>query len=136
MVQGALALDWGSRKFGLIPRTENSDLHAGRPATMRRLRMWLDAGVTVAGRPDWRFVKLHTHGCKDGNIDTLLGPEMQQFHRDLAALHQQHPNFRYHYVTAWEMAQLVHQAEQGARSPQLPLATSEIATPSEQPARV
>ncbi len=121
MIQGALTLDWGSRRFGLIPRIENSDLHEGRPASLRRLKLWLDAGVCVAGRPDWRFVKLHTHGCKDGNIDELLGAGMQQFHAELAELHQRHPNFRYHYVTAWEMAQLVHQAEAGAALPQLPL---------------
>lgn len=119
LVQGALALDWSNRRFGIIPRIENSDLHAGRPATLRRLQMWLDAGVHVAGRPEWKFVKLHTHGCKDGNIDTLLGPEMQQFHRDLQQLHREHPQFRYHYVTAWQMAQLVHQAEAGATTPVL-----------------
>ncbi|MCA9033425.1 MAG: hypothetical protein KDA66_21595, partial [Planctomycetaceae bacterium] len=92
---------------------------------------WLDAGVCVAGRPDWRFVKLHTHGCKDGNIDELLGPGMQQFHADLAALHQQHPGFRYHYVTAWEMAQLVHLAESGETDPDVLLkhkSTSSIST--------
>lgn len=119
MIQGPLTLDWGRRRAGLIPRTENSDLHAGRPASLRRLRMWLDVGVHVAGRPEWKFVKLHTHGCKDGNIDTLLGPETQAFHRDLAELHRRHPNFRYHYVTAWEMAQLVHQAEAGASRPRI-----------------
>lgn len=119
MIQGALRLDWGSRKFGLIPRIENSDLHAGRPATLRRLKMWIDAGVTVRGRNNWRFVKLHTHGCKDGNIDTLLGPAMQQFHADLAAEAKRNPRFKYHYVTAWEMAQLVHQAEGGALTPDI-----------------
>lgn len=119
MVQGPLTLDWGDRRFGLLPRTENSDLHAGRGPSLRRLKMWLDAGVCVAGRPDWRFVKLHTHGCKDGNIDTLLGPETQQFHRELAQLHRQHPTFRYHYVSAWEMAQLVHQAERSCLLPQI-----------------
>lgn len=131
MIQGPLTLDWSSRRFGLIPRIENSDLHEGRPATMRRLKLWLDAGVCVAGRPEWRFVKLHTHGCKDGNIDELLGPGMQQFHADLAALHQQHPGFRYHYVTAWEMAQLVHLAESGETNPAVLLnrkSTSSIST--------
>ncbi|MCA9079588.1 MAG: hypothetical protein KDA58_03470 [Planctomycetaceae bacterium] len=133
MVQGALALDWANRKWGLIPRTENSDLHEGRPASLQRLQTWINAGVTVSGQPNWRFVKLHTHGCKPGNIDTLLGPGMQAFHRDLAALHQEHPRFRYHYVTAWEMAQLVHQAEQGASTPQLPLPTQSNSVRSTMP---
>lgn len=119
MIQGALLPDWRHRKFGIFPRIENSDIHGGRPATWNRFRDWTRAGVHVAGRPDWLFVKLHTHGCKDGNIDTWLGPESQQFHRDLAVQAQRNPNFRYHYVTAWEMAQLVHQAEQGATMPSI-----------------
>ncbi|MCA8996213.1 MAG: hypothetical protein KDA80_04490 [Planctomycetaceae bacterium] len=119
MIQGPLTLDWGSRRHGLIPRIENSDLHGGRPASIRRLKMWMNAGVCVAGRTDWRFVKLHTHGCKDDNINTFLGPEMQPFHEGLAELHRRHPNFRYHYVTAWDMAQLVHRAENREASPML-----------------
>jgi hypothetical protein len=115
MIQGPLTFDWSRKKYGLIPRIENGDLLANHPPGAQRLKLWLDAGVTVKGRPDWRFVKLHTHGCKAGNIDMLLGPKMQTFHQELAALHQQQPNFRYHYVSAWEMAHLVHQTEAGCQ---------------------
>lgn len=111
MIQGPLELDWSRRKFGLIPRLENADIHAGFAPSWQRLRLWLNAGVHVAGQPNWLFVKLHTHGCKDGNIDTLLGEPTMQFHANLAQAAAEHPGFRYHYVTAWEMAQLVHAAE-------------------------
>ncbi len=111
LVQGPLVLDWESRKLGLVPRIENGDLHARRPATWRRMQLWLRAGVHVAGQPDKVFVKLHTHGCKDGNIDTLLGTRTQEFHADLARYASANPNFRYHYVTAWEMARRVHRLE-------------------------
>ncbi len=114
MVQGPLGFDWSRKKFGLIPRIENGDLLGNHPPTIQRMKLWLNAGVTVKGRPNWRFVKLHTHGCKTGNIEMLLGPQAVRFHRDLAALSQQ--NLRYHYVSAWEMAQLIHQAERGSDS--------------------
>jgi hypothetical protein len=117
MIQGPLVLDWRRRRMGLVPRIENGDVHGGRPATLERLKLWMQAGVHVFGRPDWRFVKLHTHGCKSENIDTLLGAPMQKFHRDLAEFRRQHPNFRYHYVTAWEMAKLVRRAESGLGLP-------------------
>jgi len=117
LIQGPLTLDWKSRKYGIIPRIENGDVHGSRPASFRRLPMWINAGVHVAGRPNWRFVKLYSHGCKNENIDTLLGRSMQQFHSDLADHREKHPNFRYHYVTAWEMAQLVHLAESDATLP-------------------
>jgi hypothetical protein len=120
LVQGPLLFDWSDRKFGLFPRIENGDVHSVRPASWKRMELWLRAGVHVAGRPDWKFIKLHTHGCKDGNIDTLLGPDMQAFHQDLAWHARRHPGFRFHYVTAWEMAQLVHQAEAGRLEPCLP----------------
>ncbi len=112
MIQGPLAFDGSRKKFGLVPRIENGDLLANHPPTINRMHLWMDAGITVKGRPNWRFAKLHTHGCKDGNIEMLLGPKMQSFHQGLADLHQRQPNFRYHYVSAWEMSQLVHQAEQ------------------------
>ncbi|MEW4529041.1 hypothetical protein [Maioricimonas sp. JC845] len=115
MIQGPLQLDWKNRKLGLLPRIENADLHATAPPTHRRMQMWLRAGVHVAGRPDWRFVKLHTHGCKDGNLEMLLGPQMQQFHKELADAANRNKQFRYHYVTAWQMAQIVHRAERGER---------------------
>jgi hypothetical protein len=107
--RGPLALDWhGSR---LLPRIENSDLTAGRPPTPDRMQRWMNAAVHVAGRPNWKFVKLHTHGCEDRNLDLLLGQQMKTFHANLADLQANNPMLRLHYVTAWEMAQLVHQAE-------------------------
>ena len=78
------------------------------------LQLWLQSGVQVHGQPNWLFVKLHTHGCKEGNIDTLLGEPTVRFHEDLARVAAEHPNFRFHYVTAWEMAQLAHAAERKA----------------------
>lgn len=113
LIQGPLALDWGRARYGVIPRTENADVHGGREASVRRLQLWLRAGVKVAGQPNWVFVKLHTHGCKPSNTATLLGPGMQRFHGELAAWAARRPGTRYHYVTAWEMAQLVHAAERG-----------------------
>jgi len=114
MIQGPLLLDWQQRKLGLLPGIENADIHAGRPATWERLQLWLQARVHVAGRPDVVFVKLHTHGCKDGNIDTWLGEDMQRFHQQLSDAARANPSFRYRYVTAWEMAQRVHELEQDA----------------------
>ena len=116
LIQGPLELDWSRRKFGLLPRIENADIHAGFAPTWKRMQLWLNAGVHVAGRPNWVFVKLHTHGCKDGNIDTLLGDPTVRFHEELSRVAANHPRFRYHYVTAWEMAQLVHAAERGESS--------------------
>jgi hypothetical protein len=126
MVQGPLLFDHSRRKFGVLPRVENGDLLGNHPPSLRRLQLWLQAGVMVQGQPNWRFIKLHTHGCKSGNIDMLLGERMRMFHQELAELHALQPNFRFHYVSAWEMAQLVHQAERGETVPRLSASTSAL----------
>lgn len=119
MIQGPLLFDTSRRKFGILPRVENGDLLGNHPPSLARLDLWLKAGVMVQGQPNWRFIKLHTHGCKTGNIEMLLGEQMRLFHQELAALHSLQPNFRFHYVSAWEMAQLVHRAERGDEQPGL-----------------
>ena len=113
MVQGPLRLDWGDRRAGIIPRTENGDLHAGRPPAIRRLGLWRAAHVHVVGKPEWTFVKLHTHGCKDGNIDVLLGEPMERFHAGLADFAVANPQIEIRYVTAWEMALAIREAVAG-----------------------
>jgi hypothetical protein len=130
MVQGPLGLDWGSRKLGLVPAIENADLTGRRPPTLERFRRWVKTGVHVAGRPNWVFVKLHTHGCKDVNTGMLLGEPMQAFHRGLAQWSGERSNRRYHYVTAWEMAQLVHAAERGGTVDEVLAPKSRIAPQS------
>lgn len=117
MIQGPLALDWSSRKWGLIPRIENGDLTKVRPPTLARLQLWRTASVQVANQSDWLFVKLHTHGAQEKNASMLLGEPMRNFHLSLRDYAAQNSWFRYYYVTAREMAQLVHAAEAGQSVP-------------------
>lgn len=117
MVQGPLGLDWKRRKWGLAPRLETGDLTYRHPPTGSRLKLWLDAGVSVQGREDWRFVKLHTHGTQEANADMLLGEPARKFHKSLRQFARENEGFQYYYVTAREMAGLVHQAEAGVAEP-------------------
>jgi hypothetical protein len=117
MIQGPLALDWSKRKWGLLPGIENGDLTAKRPATLARLVHWLQARVRVVGRDDWTFIKLHTHGAQEANASMFLDGPMREFHQALSRYAAAHEGFHYYYVTAFEMAQLVKQAEQGAAKP-------------------
>ena len=117
MIQGPLALDWRDRKAGVLPRLENGDLHARRPPSAGRLKLWQRAAVGVQGRPEWTFVKLHTHGAKPANTEVLLGPPMRELHQALAQHARTERDFRYYYVTARELADLVHAAEAGVTDP-------------------
>ena len=113
LIQGPLLLDWGRRKFGLLPRTENACLQASQPPDVERLPLWLRARVQVPSRPDWFFVKLHAHGAAEESHDTLLGEPMVRFHQALAERARQDSHFHYHYVTAREMYNLAKAAEAG-----------------------
>ena len=117
MIQGPLVPNWRQAKWGVFPRTENGDLHVNQPATLSRFQNWMRANVHVQGRANWLFAKLHTHGAKDGNIDTFLSSRTQDFHTQLADYARENSQLKYYYVTAWEMAQLVHAAERGVTDP-------------------
>jgi hypothetical protein len=77
------------------------------------LELWLRASVQVPTRPDWFFVKLHTHGAKEGNQKALLGEPIIRFHQALAQRARKDAHFHFHYVTAREMFNLVKAAEAG-----------------------
>jgi hypothetical protein len=117
LIQGPLVLDWSRRKWGLFPRLENGCIQGNQAPSIGRLGAWLRAAIRVPRRPDWTFVKLHTHGAKEDNRKVLLGEPMLRFHRALADRRATDPNFHVHYVTAREMANLALAAADGYAGP-------------------
>jgi hypothetical protein len=107
LIQGPLLLDWRHR------RIENGCLQVSQPPSEHRLDLWLSARIHVPQRPDWLFVKLHTHGATERNQQMLLGQAMLNFHHVLQKRTDDNPNFNFHYVTAREMYNLVRAAESG-----------------------
>ena len=114
MIQGPLVVS--QDRLWHKPRVENGNVSASQPLCEDRVDNWMRAGVCVSGRPEWQFIKLHTHGAPEHNADRWLGESTRSFHRDLAR-RSQRDGFRYYYVTAYEMAMLVHQAESGRQQP-------------------
>jgi len=111
LIQGPLGLWWPRR--GRLPRIENGCIQQGQPPTMRRLEQWMRVGIHIPSRPEWLFIKLHTHGAKESNRAVLLGDAMLDFHRSLADRPARDERFRFHYVTAREMYNLAKAAEAG-----------------------
>ena len=113
IVQGPLALNWRNRRFGVIPRIENSDIRRSCPPSPQRVDEWIRTGIHVEGRPEWVFVKIHTHGTQEGDMDTLLGPQMDAMHDLLEKTYNDGVNHVLHYVTAREVYNIVKAAEAG-----------------------
>jgi hypothetical protein len=107
----ALALRPGTR----TPRIESAALDHTDPPTAARLATWVDQEVTVAGRPEWVFVKVHTHGAPEKNATVLLGDGMRRFHEELQREHNDGEAWKLHYVTAREMFNLARAAMDGKR---------------------
>jgi hypothetical protein len=113
IIQGPLGLNWRWRKFGIVPRIENSDVRRSSPPRPDRTDLWIDTAIHVQGKPDWLFVKVHTHGTQENDVDVLLGPPTEALFADLDARYNDGKRYCLHYVTAREMYNIVKAAEAG-----------------------
>jgi hypothetical protein len=101
---GPVAFDWGRGRIS-DAAVENTS-----PPHPCRLKAWLSAHVHVPGRPEWVFVKLHTHAMQ--HRASFLGPECDAMCSAMETWWNR-PPFRLHYVTAREAYNIVKAAEAG-----------------------
>ena len=108
IVQGPLGMEFmpqgARRRFVTI---ENAEVTTAHPPTLHRFNMWRDAAVTVQGRPDWVFIKLHCHGMDPRDRDAMLGAHCKQFLEELTRDSQESGAYRLHFVTGREMVNIL-----------------------------
>jgi hypothetical protein len=108
IIQGPLLIDFSRRKRGWpFPGIESADLTGSNPPTLHRLRLWQEAGISVQGRPDWLFIKLHCHGMEPRDESAMLGSSIQHFLRELVEGPGNRTEYRLHFVTVREMANII-----------------------------
>jgi hypothetical protein len=108
MIQGPLCLNFGQRAKGLpVPKIENSALTTAYPPTLPRLKLWQRAAITVEGRPDWVFIKLHCHGMDPTDREAMLGGQIQSFLQELLRDSREGGNYALHFTTAREMTNII-----------------------------
>lgn len=129
LIQGPLALNWRWRKWGLVPRIENGEITASNMLTPQRIDLGLRQGISVAGRPDWVVLKIHTHGCHDGVMEFVLGQGMQRVHEHLHAGYNDGAAWQLHYVSARELYNVMRAAEAGERGNPAEFLNYEIESP-------
>jgi hypothetical protein len=110
MIQGPLGLNFASPGH---PRIENASLTSENWGRPDRIRAWIDCHVHVEDRPDWVFVKLHTHGAVEHDMPALFGDLSLSMHRHLNEQFNDGRRFRLHYATARQAFNLVRAAEAG-----------------------
>ena len=108
MITGPLAL---TRKGRLGVRLENGALTGNDPPSAERVKTWIDQAIHIEGRPEWVFVKVHTHGALEKTADSLLGDGGRAMHTALQAYMKD--GWKLHYVTAREMFNVARAAMDG-----------------------
>lgn len=113
LIQGPLGFDWKNRKFGIIPRIESGDIRTASPPTNARMDNWVKANVHVKDRPEWVFIKVHTHGTQERDVDTLLGKPMDDLFSYMEDKYNDGEEYVLHYVNSREMYNIAKAAEAG-----------------------
>jgi hypothetical protein len=111
LIQGPLGLNFADRR---LPRVENASLTSDNWGTPGRIATWIDCHVHVRGRPEWLFVKLHTHGAIERDFDALFGDKARRMYATLAERYHDGKAFKVHCVTARQAYNLIRAAEAGA----------------------
>jgi hypothetical protein len=107
IVQGPLGLRLSAAGNGRRRvHIENAEIAAGNPPTLARLDFWKRMAVTVSGRPDWVFIKLHCHSMDPREQEAMSGPPVSTFLRELVQRSRQ-TGERLHFVTAREMVNMI-----------------------------
>jgi hypothetical protein len=92
-------------------RIENGAITGDDPPTAARVQTWIDQGIHIEGRPEWVFVKVHTHGAIEKTAASLLGDGGRALHTALGA--KMRAGWALHYVTAREMFNVARAAMDG-----------------------
>jgi len=113
IIQGPLALNFNRLKKMIFPQIESSDIRKSMPPSNDRVDLWVKTGVHVKDKPDWIFIKIHTHGTQDGDMETLLGQPFDDMCTYLEKKYNDGENYVLHYVTARETYNIIKAAEAG-----------------------
>jgi len=114
MIQGPLTLNWRSRKFGIMPRIESGEISYDARSSLQRAKLWGDCGVSINGADDHIFIKLHCHGVTDKNLKMFYDENgLDKLWTDLESVYRDKSNYKLHYVTAWEMYEIINKLSSG-----------------------
>lgn len=113
MIQGIIGFRWRARTHKYRPSIEASNISKSDYPFPKRIDYWVRNAIAVKGRPDWLFIKLHTHGCCEMDLDCLLGKSTDNMYSYLEEKYNDKKDCFLHYVTAREMYNIVKAAEAG-----------------------
>ncbi|HEY62419.1 MAG TPA: hypothetical protein G4N95_07195 [Anaerolineae bacterium] len=114
IIQGILGLrpDETKRlKFAI----DYSDIDFNDPPTTGRVDYWLKNAIYIEGKPNWKFIKLHTHGAPEIRWKANFGRQADIAFKYLEDQYKDDKIYCLHYITAREMYNVIRAAESGAQ---------------------
>lgn len=113
LLQGPLWVDWQDWRYRSHPSIEHGDISAACPLYIGREKLWLRSNVHVLGKPDWVFIKLHSHGCHRADWQEVLGKGFDEMLTRLESRYNDGDKYVLHYVSAREAYNIIKAAEAG-----------------------
>jgi len=112
MITGPIGLRWSGN--GLIsPAIESGSFgYLNRP-TPKRVDKWVHTNIHIQDRPEWVFVKIHTHGGPEFNHDVNFGSDAEAMYEYFCSKYNDGKSYFLHFVTAREMYNIIKTAEAG-----------------------
>ncbi|MFH2060870.1 MAG: hypothetical protein ABIJ59_18515 [Pseudomonadota bacterium] len=102
--QGPICWDWKDLQW------DDAAFEPGSPFKPHRIKLWLDWAPSVTGKPDWLFVKVHTHGIQAKSL--ILSENFREMVLELKQYCKEN-NLFLHFVTSREAYNIVKAAENG-----------------------
>jgi len=112
LVQGVLGVRLDKKKKHKFA-IDYSDLDENDPPTPNRIDFWVRNALSVKGRPEWRFIKVHTHGGREIRWAANFGEPADHAFSYLERKYNNGESTFLHYVTAREMYNIIRAAEIG-----------------------
>jgi hypothetical protein len=106
MVEGPLVTDFRRTLRAGRPAIETGAIMGSLPLSLSRLYLWKQAHVTVLGRPDWLFIKLHCHSMDPTQKETVMGDSFRNFLEALVGGAADRKE-TLHFTTAREMTNIL-----------------------------
>lgn len=113
MIPGIIGLRWRARIHKYRPSIEASNISKSDYPFPERIDYWVRNAIVVKGKQDWLFIKLHTHGCCEIDLDSVLDSSTDNMYAYLETKYNDGEHYLLHYVTAREMHNIVKAAEAG-----------------------
>ena len=111
---GPLIFNWTRRIKGLpIPRIDDGALVHNQRMDFARLSRWLNANITVKGKPEWVFIKLYCHGFFTHDQSANIGDEAKRFFNEIVEKGEKENAFSVHFASAREATNMVFAAIDG-----------------------